>query len=242
MRTTRIFHPSPLRDDNQVDLTPGAAHHLAKVLRLPAGTAFTLFDGSGFEWPATLTDPRAGRAQTGLGSARPTDSPILLTLVQGISRGERMDWTIQKAVELGVARLSPVFTARTTVKLDAERVDRRMQHWHTIVVSACEQSGRTTLPHLDKPVPLDTWLKARAIPTLVLDPRGEIGIREALAEHPGQAAVIIGPEGGLDDSELESAVQSGCTPVRMGPRILRTETAGLVALSALQTLFGDLIQ
>jgi len=242
MRATRIFHPEPLQDGIQVTLTSAATHHLAKVLRLPAGAAFTLFDGSGYEWPATLTDPRGGLVQAGKGSTRQTDSPMPLTLVQGISRGERMDWTIQKAVELGVARLSPVFTARTTVKLDAARMDKRMQHWHTIIVSASEQSGRTTLPQLDQPVPLDTWLRARVIPTLVLDPRGKIGIREVFLERPGQVAVIIGPEGGLDDAELESAVQCGCTPVRMGPRILRTETAGIVALSALQTLFGDLAQ
>ncbi len=242
MRTTRVFHPEALRDDAEVALTTTAAHHLARVLRLPAGAAFILFDGSGCEWPATLTDPRAGRAKTGIGSKNASESPFPLTLVQGISRGERMDWTIQKAVELGVARISPVFTARTTVKLDDDRVARRIQHWQSIVVSACEQSGRTSLAALDEPVQLNTWLQARSIPTLVLDPRGDVGMKAAFAEQPEEAAVIIGPEGGLDDAELEFAVASGCIPVRLGPRILRTETAGLVALSTLQTLFGDLAQ
>jgi 16S rRNA (uracil1498-N3)-methyltransferase len=240
VRTIRIFHPEALQDDAEVQLTEAAAHHVARVLRLGDGDGIRVFDGSGREWPAVLVDARGGRVRTGTGMARNTESPLELTLVQGISRGERMDWTIQKAAELGISRIVPVFTARTAVKLDAKRSVKRMEHWRGIIVSACEQSGRTRLPALDTPRALDAYLGEVEGTVFMLDPSAERGLRQSPVGTAGPVGILVGPEGGLDDAERVRAVAAGCVPVQLGPRVLRTETAGIVAIAALQALYGDL--
>ncbi|MEX0900659.1 MAG: 16S rRNA (uracil(1498)-N(3))-methyltransferase [Gammaproteobacteria bacterium] len=237
MRNTRVHHPAPLADDTEFELMPGAARHLVRVLRLSDGDAFTVFDGSGTEWPAVLIGEQ--RARTGRARVAPTESPLLVTLVQGISRGERMDWTLQKAVELGVSRIVPVVAERTTVRLSGERTAKRVAHWSGVVVAACEQSGRNRVPVLDPVQPLAAWLETMDTAALVLDPAAAHGLREFASLAP-DFTLLVGPEGGFSDRELVAARAAGCTGVRLGPRVLRTETAGVAALAALQALYGDL--
>ncbi len=238
MRNPRIFHPEALTDDTEVALTPTAARHLGRALRLKAGDPCTLFDGSGSEWPATLLDG-ATRARIGRGIAPDRESPLALTLVQGISRGERMDWTIQKAVELGVVAIVPVFTERGGVKLTGDRLERRLEHWRGVIVAACEQCGRNRLPSIAAPARFAEWLPTLAGPACVLDPAADAGLGGLGRPSPG-LSLIAGPEGGLTDAELAAARVAGCVAVRIGPRVLRTETAGIAAISALQALYGDL--
>ena len=236
MRTTRVFHSQPLADEREFELDAGSARHLTRVLRLRTGDAFVVFDGTGFDWPATLLE--GTRARTGAGARVATESPLAVTLVQGISRGERMDWTLQKAVELGVSRVVPVVAERTTVRLDGAREDKRLAHWRGVMLAACEQSGRSIVPALAPITTFTAWLAGLAGPALVLDPDARDGLA-AQAGHAPAFTLVVGPEGGLSAAEL-AARAAGCTAVRIGPRVLRTETAGVAALAALQTLFGDL--
>lgn len=241
MRGTRVFHPEALADDAAFTLTPDAARRLVKVLRLRAGAAFTAFDGSGRQWPAVL-DGGQGGARTGAGAAVSRESPLAVTLVQGVSRGERMDVVVQKAVELGAVAVQPVFAERTVVHLDARRAARRVDHWQGIAIAACEQCGRNVVPPVHVPMPLSEWLATNTLPALVLD-SGAASTLRALGPSFGagaaRLALLVGPEGGFSDAEVASAQAAGCTGVRLGPRVLRTETAGIAALAALQALYGD---
>ena len=207
------------------------------MLRLRPGDAFVAFDGSGVDWPATLLD--GARARTGVGVRHDNESPLMVTLVQGISRGERMDWTLQKAVELGVSHVVPVVAERTTVRLEGAREDKRVAHWRGVMIAACEQSGRSVVPGLAPVTSLAAWLERLAGPALVLDPEATTGLA-AYAGHAPAFTVLVGPEGGFSAAELGAARAAGCSAVRVGPRVLRTETAGIAALAALQALFGDL--
>lgn len=241
MRTTRVFHPEPLDDDTAFELRGEAARHVVKVMRLRAGAPFTVFDGSGREWPAELLDER-GAARTGTGAAVSRESPLAVTLVQGISRGERMDIAVQKAVELGAAAIQPVFAERSVVQLDARRSARRVAHWQGIAIAACEQCGRNLIPPVAEPVALSVWLAGMRGTALVLDPTASTALPEVgkrVGAPLATLALLVGPEGGFSDTELEAARAAGCIGVRIGPRVLRTETAGIAALAALQTLYGD---
>jgi 16S rRNA (uracil1498-N3)-methyltransferase len=170
------------------------------------------------------------------------EAPLQLTLAQSIARGEKMDWILQKATELGVARIVPLVTERTEVRLDEERTGRRMAHWHSVIAGACEQSGRNRLPELDTPQRLDRWLGAldpdAPVARLALLPEGELGLRE-LGALPHGALLVVGPEGGLADNDTAMLQHAGFRGLRLGPRVLRTETAGVAALAALQAMFGD---
>ena len=244
MRLTRIYHPHRLTEGADTSLEDTASTHLLRVLRLRAGAELRLFDGSGAEFETTLTGTAGGRAQVRVGRrhARDVESPLAITLAQGISRGERMDLTLQKSVELGVQRIVPVVTAHTQVKLSGERLERRHQHWQGVIVSACEQCGRTRLPELLPVVTLDRWLEnpEPGSQRLVLDHRAERNLR-SLPQPAEAVTLLIGPEGGLEEKEIAAAEQrAGYVPLALGPRILRTETAGLAALAALQTLWGDM--
>lgn len=216
---------------------------MARVLRLGAGDPITLFDGSGTDFPATIE--AAGRrgvsATVGTGVLVANESPLAITLLQGIGRGPRMDLVLQKATELGVAAIRPVTTLRTVVRLDAERADQRHQHWQRILVSAAEQCGRATLPRLHAPADLATALAAEAATPwrFVLDPGASPGLPAGLA-GARQVAIVVGPEGGLDPRERALVADHGFAGLRLGPRILRTETAPLAALSVLQFVAGDL--
>lgn len=241
MRVTRVFVDEPLAGGRELRLATAAAAHVSRVLRLSVGDELTLFDGNGSEYSATIFEARGTTLRVRVGEPRPVDreSPLRITLVQGISRGERMDWVVQKATELGVAAIVPVITERSVVKLDATQARKKHEHWRAITVGACEQCGRNRLPDLAMPMPFGRWLaEAPSDGTRILlhatasDGLGSIG-------RPAAVTLLIGPEGGLATQEREAAAVSGFQPVRLGPRILRTETAAIAAICALQALVGD---
>lgn len=240
MRLARIHHGGALVSGEEVTLDERASRHLSKVLRLGAGDPCILFNGTGGESVATLIhpDPQAARARVADHDPVDRESPLHVTLAQGISRGERMDYTLQKSVELGVAAIQPLFAERTQVKLTGERLDKRMAHWRGVILSACEQSGRTRVPPLHPARSLDDWLaQPRSGTGLLLDQRAQTGLGRL--DLSGPLTLLIGPEGGLSEAERRRARECGFNGVRMGPRVLRTETASLAALSTLQALHGD---
>lgn len=244
MGAPRIHSEARLAGEDEIELREGAANHVARVLRLGPGDRLVLFDGSGGEHAATIleTGKRSVRVRLGAFSGRERESPLDITLAQGISRGERMDYAIQKAVELGVKRIVPVQTHRTQGRLKGERLERKLRHWRGIAISACEQCGRNRVPVIEPPLTLTAWLHGLApLPArthrLVLSPTAG----KTLPELPPAtgATLLIGPEGGLTEEETGLACRQGFTGVRLGPRVLRTETAAVAALSAIQTLWGD---
>ena len=242
MRLTRVYVDAPLAAGTRITLEGGAARHLTRVLRLRVGEALTLFNGSGGEYAASIEQSQGGRVAVAIDGQRAIEreSPLALTLAQGVSRGERMDLVVQKATELGVSGLVPVLTERSVVRLTAQQAERRLNHWRAIAVAACEQSGRNRLPAIAAPVPLKDFLRSGTDGTrLLLSP----GATATLGDVPRvvtAVTVLIGPEGGLAQAEQEAAVAAGFKPVRLGPRVLRTETAAIAALTLLQREFGDL--
>ncbi|WP_434027486.1 16S rRNA (uracil(1498)-N(3))-methyltransferase [[Pseudomonas] boreopolis] len=243
MRLTRCHVGQPLQAGSEVALPEDAANHLLRVLRLREGDACVLFNGDGQDYAAVVAAAGKRDARVRIESAQPVanESPLRITLVQGIARGEKMDLILQKATELGVAAVIPVNAERTEVKLDAARAEKRVAHWHSVIVSACEQSGRATLPSLAPPAALNQLaarLPADAL-RLTLDPQGEHALK-SMAVATAQVVVAIGPEGGWSPRDREVLAQAGFQGLRLGPRILRTETAGLAAIAALQARFGDL--
>ena len=243
MRLNRIFCDGPLTGGTETDLPSAGAYHVARVLRMREGAPLSLFDGSGQEFRAEITRVSGDKVTVRLGNATPgtPESPLKITLVQGVSRGERMDWTLQKATELGVAAIAPVLTARSVVRLDEKQTIKKQAHWRAIVVGACEQSGRAKVPSVATPTTLREYFAnvRKDGLRLVLSPTAPASL-VGLTSMPNKAELLIGPEGGLDDDELHAAQQAGFMPVRLGPRVLRTETAAVVALSVLQGLWGDL--
>ena len=242
MRIPRLYLPVPLTVGATVALDDNAFNHAVRVLRLKPGAALMLFNGAGGAFTATLTDIGKRDAWARVAEVLPgeVESPLRVVLAQGISRGEKMDYTLQKAVELGVAAIQPLFAERGGVDLAGERWARRVQHWRGIVIGACEQCGRNRLPELREPLPLAEWLKQPADPGLwlLLDPLAERGLR-GLEPPVETVMLLIGPEGGLSPAEIAQASTAGFIGVRLGPRVLRTETAGVAALAAVQTLWGD---
>lgn len=245
MTAPRVYVEPPLAGGATIELPEGAFRHLVQVLRMQAGEALVLFDGRGGEYQAQLTSVAKRAASVTIGAHRDVEreSALDLTLVQGISKGDRMDFTIQKAVELGVRRIAPITTERCNVHLDADRQGKRLEHWRGVIVSACEQSGRTRIPVLEPVRRFDAYLAASAgTVRFVLDPQAQTSLAAAAAEvgQDQAIAVVVGPEGGLSAAELALAVRNGVIGVRMGPRVLRTETAGIAALTMLQAARGDL--
>ena len=244
MRLTRVYVDTPVNTGKRLVVEGSAANHITRVLRLRNGDALTVFDGSGAEFGARIEEFRKDAVIVCVDEQRTVDreSPLSLTLAQGISRGERMDWIIQKATELGATRIVPVFTQRSVVRLDDKQAERKLQHWRAITIAACEQCGRNRLPELVTPVDFFGVLPETFTPNstrLLLSPHAELRIDD-LRELHGGVTVLIGPEGGLDDVEQEAAMAAGFKSVRMGPRVLRTETAAIAALTILQRYFGDL--
>jgi len=243
MRLSRVHVTGPLASGHRQSLTGSAANHVTRVLRLRVGDALTLFDGQGGEYAASIDEVRKDTVWVNVTEHRALEreSPLQLTLAQGISRGERMDWVVQKATELGVTHLAPIFTERSVVHLDAGQARRKVQHWQAIAVAACEQCGRNRLPQIDAPRTLYDYLEHRdgTGAALLLSPLGTARIA-TLPPQTGGVTVLIGPEGGLTDLEQETAIARGFTPVRLGPRVLRTETAAVCALTLLQQQAGDL--
>lgn len=241
MRTVRIYHPAPIQTGTSLSLDEDAANHVGRVLRMQHGQSLELFNGDGNNYACTIIDVNKKQVQVQIESltANPVESPLRIHLGQGISRGDRMDFAIQKAVELGVTEITPLFTERCGVKLDGERLAKRNEQWQKIAISACEQSGRSVVPTVHPAISLTQWL---AQPTkelaLTLDPRASATIK-TLA--PASAIrLVIGPEGGFTDQEVAITANAGFNGIQLGPRILRTETAALTAISALQLQFGDL--
>jgi len=240
----RIFSGDPLTADSQAELTGTAAVHVGKVLRLREDDSIVLFDGSGLEYDAQIRSMTRHRIIVSVGSGRDpgTESPLEVTLLQGICRSQRMDMLIQKATELGVGSIHTVSCARSVVRLDGDRGHRKTEHWRQIAISACEQSGRVRLPEIVAPTTVVATLEAVADAAgarLLLDPLADGNLGTAL-DSARRVMLLIGPEGGLADAERAAALAAGFRPVRLGPRVLRTETAPLAALSILQYLAGDL--
>jgi 16S rRNA (uracil1498-N3)-methyltransferase len=241
MRTPRIFHPEPLTANSRITLDSSAARHVGRVLRLTPGAPLILFDGRGGCYPATLVEAgkREVSAELGEHLEEECESPLSVTLAQGVSKGERMDFTIQKAVELGVQRIVPLSTERSVVHLKGERLEKKQAHWRGVIISACEQCGRNILPELLPMQSLSTWLATGEHGMgLLLDHRAT-GTVSTLKET-NEVCLLIGPEGGLSEQERQSAYAAGFQGMRLGPRVLRTETAALTALAALQSQWGDL--
>ncbi len=243
MPIPRIYLPTNLLTGSEVTLDARALGHLVRVLRLRTGDSVVLFNGDGNDYTAELVEVRKDYALCRVHTVHDcnTESPLPIELAQGISRGERMDYTIQKAVEMGVQRIIPLNTERSQVKLSGEREEKRLQHWQGIILHACEQSGRSRIPELLPVQRLDQWLNNRAQVThaLFLDPEGNVSIG-SLHAPIGSLSLLVGPEGGLSSHERELATLAGYQRLRLGPRVLRTETAALTALAAIQSIWGDL--
>ena len=228
-----------------VELDERRSHHLVRVLRLGVGDAVEAFDGRGNAFDATVevADARRCRLRLGRRLEHRVESPLAITLGQCLSTADKMDWTIEKAVELGVATIVPLASARAQLKLDADRASRKLGHWRNIVESACTQSGRSVLPALHAPCRLTDFLAGPwpepAPRRLLLDPRAPRRLSQAGIDARSSLVLLVGPESGLADEELQAAQQAGFEPVSIGRRTLRTETAGLAAIAALQALAGD---
>jgi 16S rRNA (uracil1498-N3)-methyltransferase len=243
MRRHRLHVDTPLTGRREVEIEGERAHYLTRVLRAGEGTELVLFDGLGGEWPARVRRLRKNRVVVELGRHEPRDaeSPLETRLVQGVSRGERMDFVIQKATELGVTEIWPVMTVRSVVRLDRGQRARRAERWRQVAASACEQCGRNRLPSIAEPRPLAEHLDAGAPPgsALLLTGEAERPVRAAV-EGARAVTLLIGPEGGLAPEERQAALEAGYRAVSLGPRTLRTETAALAALAIVQSLAGDL--
>jgi 16S rRNA (uracil1498-N3)-methyltransferase len=268
---TRVYVDEPLAAGTSCLISGSAANHIARVLRSREGDALTLFDGRGGEYGARIAGFRKDLVQVEVLEHRDVEreSALDLTLAQGISRGERMDWVMQKATELGVRRIVPVLTERSVVKLDDRQSEKKLQHWRGIVIAACEQCGRNRIPEVAAPLSFYEAIRtgdgggaatsragsdaaaagaapssighttaAPSVARLLLSPQASLRARDLPC--PSSVVLLIGPEGGLADNEEELAIKAGFKPVQLGPRILRTETAAIAALAALQHDFGDL--
>jgi 16S rRNA (uracil1498-N3)-methyltransferase len=241
MSPPRFYLDQPLAPGARFSLPPGPARHAAKALRLAADDSITLFNGRGGEFTARIErihKDEVAVSVTGFVDAE-RESRLQVMLAQGISSGERMDYTLQKAVELGVASVQPIAARRSVVKLAGERADRRVAHWQGVVASACEQCGRNQVPVVAPPLPLAAWLGQQAGRRLLfLSPLAEARLAD-LPAPDGQDCLVAGPEGGFEGEEIACLQAAGAIAVRLGPRVLRTETAALAALAAMQTLWGD---
>lgn len=241
MRHPRLYVDHPLAPGETLRLPEGQARHLSSVLRLGCGDGLSVFNGDGCDYGARVA--AVGRAGVVLDLGEPgapePEPPLVIALALGVSRGERMDYAIQKAVELGVSQICPLFTERSMVQLAGERLERRQAHWRGVLIGACEQSGRRRLPGLAAAQGFADWLAGAPPGVLLLDPESPLPLVR-LARPAGPVTLLVGPEGGLSPRERARAVARGIAKVRLGPRILRAETAPLAAIAALQALWGDL--
>ena len=239
----RFYCPPPLPQDGTFDLPPDAAHHASRVLRLREGTPVQIFDGIGNERHGVLAELSGKRVTvTGITTVETDrESPLRTLLAQALSSSEKMDWVVQKATELGVTEIQPLDTERSVARLSAERAVKRLEHWQQVAISACEQCGRNRLPLIHPPRDIMAWLqqvKSASGTKLILLPQGAASLH-AQAKPQGSVTLLIGAEGGFTQAESESALLCGFTAIRLGARVLRTETAAVAGLAALQTLWGD---
>ena len=242
---TRMYVSAELQVGGECFLPPPQAHHALRVLRLRAGAHVILFNGDGAEYRAVVEriEKSAVRVKVRQRVDAGRESPLEIVLGQALSSGERMDYTIQKAVELGVAAIQPLAASRSVARLSADRARKRLAHWQAVAIAACEQCGRNRVPRVLPLTQLDAFLASRAAQRhgerrVLLSPRSARGLRE-LDRPDGGIVMLAGPEGGFSQEEERAAVQSGFLPVRLGPRVLRTETAAIAALAAMQALWGD---
>jgi 16S rRNA (uracil1498-N3)-methyltransferase len=251
MRLTRVYVEAPLVPGSLVELPPDTASHLAKVLRARSGDELILFNGDGREFNGAIEAVRGSRVSASIGDSRPVDreSPLAITLVQCVPRGDRMDFIVQKATELGVARIAPVLSQRSVVRLDKAQAESKAVHWRAVAVSACEQCGRNRLPTIEAVQPLLNYLGESSPgtgPRLVLEPesaRSHAAAQDTSAGAAGpivDAEIAIGPEGGFASDELEAFRVAGFSQIGLGPRILRAETAAIAAVVWLQARLGDM--
>lgn len=239
---TRIYQATSLTTNTSITLDEKASHHLARVLRASVGDELIIFNGEGGEYAAVITQMMKKHVQVEIQQfhAREVESPLQIHLAQGIARGEKMDFIVQKAVELGVTHIIPLITERCNVRLDNEREEKRLQHWQSVVISACEQSGRNRTPHISAPQLLPNWLlQVKTDYRFVLTPHVQTKLIKENMSHPS-ITLLIGPEGGLSEQEIQLATTHHFTPLNLGPRVLRTETATVAAVAVLQGIYGDL--
>ena len=243
MRSTRLYVDAPLTVDSVHELPPEACHYLLRVLRYRSGSPLALFNGSGGEYEARIERIERNAVFLHVGEFRPVnrESGLTLTLAQGLSRGERMDYTIQKAVELGVHAIQPLQTERAVVRLESKRAERRLAHWQSVAIHACEQCGRDCIPSISPLRGYSEWLEdqAETETKLRMDPLGPSDLSDQSYDRGG-ITLLVGPEGGLSDAENVLADKAGYVGFRLGPRILRTETAAVAALTVVQLRWGDL--
>ena len=244
MRLIRIHVESPLATGAQVELRGKAAEHVARVLRLGAGDKITLFNGDGVDYPSEIKALHKSSLTLAVRSAAlaRAESPLAITLVQGIARGERMDLVVQKATELGVTAIVPIATMRSVVRLDTETRAKKLSHWRGVAIAACEQCGRATLPAIAEPSDFESWLARPSPPQtlrVLLSPQADASL-VATAARARRIEMLVGPEGGLEDTERDLALTVGYRACRLGPRVLRSETAAVAALAVLQSVAGDL--
>jgi 16S rRNA (uracil1498-N3)-methyltransferase len=242
MRTIRSFLDQPLAVGQRFALPEATTNHLVRVLRLQVGDSCVLFNGDGHDYEARFASLQKRGAEVAVVARQAVDreSPLRITLAQGIARGEKMDWILQKATELGVAVVAPVLTDRTEVKLDHERSDKKLAHWRGVCAAACEQSGRARLPQLLEPQSLAAFAAADRNPRrYALDPEAGATLPQLAFPADAQLTIAIGPEGGFSERDLALLKAAGYEGLRLGPRILRTETAGPAAIAAINALYGD---
>jgi 16S rRNA (uracil1498-N3)-methyltransferase len=247
MSNSRFYHAENLKIGATIRLSDNAATHATRVLRLNVGDKIKLFNGDGFDYGCELINLKKSETLAKVLAKQEVnnESPLNITLLQGISSGERMDYTIQKAVELGVTKIQPLSTERSVVKLSPERAQKRLEHWQNVAHAACEQSGRAIIPHVAIPISLTAWLGANihasagiAHLRILLNPVGAKKL-SALPKTTQNIQLLIGAEGGLSQAEIDLAANHGFQSIVLGPRILRTETAALTAIATMQTLWGD---
>lgn len=242
-RVPRLFVETELHPHSRLALPDDAAHHAARVLRLCEGDAIVLFDGRGGEYEARLSLPGRGQvvAETGARQDIERESPLAVTLLQAVSSSEKMDFTIQKAVELGVAAIQPVLTSKSVVRLSAEREQKKLTRWRRVAIAACEQCGRNRVPVVREPMSVDAYCGApgEASLRLLLSPQGKAGLKDIRLHIGHTVTIAAGPEAGFSEDEELLLQRAGFMPVRLGQRILRTETAALAALAALNAIAGD---
>jgi 16S rRNA (uracil1498-N3)-methyltransferase len=241
MRVSRIYINQALKGNTRLELGKEAARHLVTVLRQKAGDTVTLFNGEGGEYSGTIVEATAKSVVVDLGAFNPENrqSPLHSILGIGLSRGERFEFVLQKATELGVREIYPLYTERTEVKLKGDREDKKHSRWQQVIISACEQCQLNIPPVLHQPRPLDQWLAIKSEKKLVLHHRSSTNLEQLSKQRPTSSALLIGPEGGLSDNEIKAAESQGFESLTLGPRVFRTETAPLAALSICQSLWGD---
>lgn len=239
----RFFYPETLTIGQTITLPEAVSHHV-NVLRLAPGAHITLFNGQGGEYVASITEMERKRTYAEIKTFSPTEAelPYGITLAQGLPEGSKMDWIIEKAMELGATAIQPLAAQRSVVKLSGDRIEKRRQHWQSVIISAAEQCGRNRLAHLGELSDFNSWISQQDLhKRLLLSPRATQSLSDWARHHPPQAvAVVIGPEGGLTEAEEELAARHGAILVQAGPRILRTETAGLAAIAAINACWGEI--